>query len=110
MPKGPEDTRIEVSGNTLRVFGDLGPDEVLAFRKAAQDLVETEHGDLVMDLAGTRYIGSVYVRDIALVMLEAKKLGRSVSVRTTRSVARILSMVGVDKLGDIQVADEDGAL
>ncbi len=105
MPQGPEPTRIEVSGNTLRVCGDLGPDEVIAFRTAAQTLVETEHEELVMDLASVPYIGSVYVRDISLVMLEAKKHGRSVSVRATQSVARALSMVRVDKLGNIEVVE-----
>ncbi|MHC4505109.1 MAG: STAS domain-containing protein [Planctomycetota bacterium] len=99
----PEDKSIEVSGNTLRASGDLGANEKDAFGKAIQDLMATEQTELVIDISGVPCMTSVYVRDIALVMVWAKQHDRSVRVRATDRVARLLSMGGIEKLGQVDV-------
>lgn len=107
MPQDAEDTSFEVAGNRLRVCGELGPDDEKeeAFAKASQGLMETEHETLVIDLTAVRYMGSSYVRHIAPVMVWAKQHGRSVTVRATKRVARLLSIAGLDRLGDVEVVD-----
>ncbi len=105
MPLGSEATSIEVSGSILRVRGDLGVDEEVAFCKAVQRLLATEHTELVIDISGVRHISSVYVRDIALAMVHAGEQRRSVSVRATDKVAHILSLGCVDMLGSVEVVE-----
>lgn len=103
MPLGPETTNVEISGNTLRVRGDLAADQEEAFGGSVQELLSTEHTDLVIDIAGVRYISSVYVRDIALAMVHAAEQDRTVSVRATAKVAHILFLGGVDTLGKVEI-------
>lgn len=104
-PDGEEAT-FEVSGNTLRVCGELGPDDEEVFSATVYGLMETEHETLVIDVTGVRFIRSNCVHDIVLMMVQARQDGRPVSVRATERVARILSAAGVDKVGTIEVVDE----
>lgn len=105
MPIDSVAMELEVRGGTLRARGDLGPHEEDAFNRALQGLMEAEHEDVVIDLSGILRISSGYVRDIALVMVHARQHGRAVRVRATKRVARVLSMGGVDKLGEVVVVE-----
>jgi anti-anti-sigma factor len=105
MPLDTGVTSIKLSGGTLHVRGDLGVDDEAAFSKAADELLATEHPEMMIDISGVRYISSIYVRDIALAMVHADDKGRSVSVRATDTVARILALGGVDSLGKVEVVE-----
>jgi len=102
MIPGSEIARIEVSGDTLRVSGDLGLDEHLAFVMALEELMATEHTGLNIDLTDVHYINSIYVSAIALAIVQVKKQGRSLSVRAATRVSRILSLGGVEVLGSVE--------
>ncbi len=105
MSPGSKSTSIEVSGGTLLVRGDLGIDEEETFSEAARELVATEQEELLIDISDVRYISSIFVRDIALAMLNADEQGRSLSVRANDRVAHILSLGGVDSLGKVEVVE-----
>ncbi len=105
MPPRPRATSIEVSGGTLLVRGDLGIDEEKAFSDAARELLATGEGEVLIDISDVRYISSIFVRDIALAMLNADEQSCSLTVRTNDKVAHILSLGGVDTLGNVEVVE-----
>ena len=105
MSQGSEEPSFEIRGSTLRVCGELGPGEQGVFGKVSQALKETRDKTLVIDLSVVDFMTSSYVRDIALLMVWAKQHDRSVVVRATKRVARLLSMGGIDKLGNVEVVE-----
>ena len=102
----PLDTSIELEGNTLRVCGELGPDEEEPFENTLRKLMEMGHSTLVIDLSGVDRMRSLYVRHIALAMARANKEGRSITVRAKRPVLNVLVLAGLDKLGKIEFVSE----
>ena len=103
MSDGP--AIIKVLGNTLVASGQLGFDEEGAFMQATRELLEMETDVLTIDLSGVTYMGSGHVCEVALAMVYAKQHDRTLSLRATKRVAHILSLGGVDRLGDIEVLE-----
>ncbi len=85
--------------------GELSVDQEVAFIKAVDGLVATEHTELVIDISDVRYISSIYVSAIALAMVHVGEQGRSISVRATARAAHILSLGGVDALGNVEIVE-----
>jgi len=107
MPVVPDPTApsFEIDGNTLRVRGELGVDEEKAFEQALRELLATNHAALVIDLASVRYASSGYVRHIAMTIMDAKQKNRSVTVRASRRIARLLQIGGVDRLAPVELVN-----
>lgn len=97
---------FEISGHTLTAHGELGPDNEEAFQKALQDLlanVEAEDAQqLVIDLSDVHYMSSGYVGPIALLMVDARKKGRPVTVLARPKAAHLLRIGGLDKLAEVR--------
>jgi anti-anti-sigma factor len=105
MGTGPGGFSYEVAGDTMVVRGELGPEDEEGFERVLHELLETGHGTFVIDISAVHYLSSGYVRYIALAMVEARQRGRTVTVRATRKAARLLALGGLDKLGEVVVAE-----
>ncbi len=103
MQQGGGAAEIEVSGNTLRVTGQPALALEEAFRLAVRRLLGTDHETLVVDLSGVPYIGSEYLGELAAMVVEAAQKQRSVSIRATGTVAKLLRLGELDKLGSVEV-------
>ncbi len=101
--------KFDLSTDTLNVRGDLGTQEERAFGEALDRLFETGAESMVVDLSGVRYLGSSYVRHVAMLMVRGNQKGRTVTVRARERAARILRMGGLDKIGAIEVISGDEA-
>ena len=96
---------FDLRGGTLYVCGDLGLDEEAGFEQALAALVRAEADALVLDLSGVDYLGSGYVRYLALTMVEAKRRNRPIALLAKKRTARLLHLAGLDKLGTVEVVD-----
>ncbi len=101
---------FEVSGHTLTVHGELGPDNEEAFQEALQELlaaVEAEGAQqLVIDLSDVEYMSSGYVGPIALLMVDARKKGRPVTVLARPKAAQLLHLGGLDRLAEVRTVGD----
>ena len=95
-----------MEGHTLTVHGELGPDDEGAFQKALEDLLAIEAEQYVIDLSGVPYMSSGYVGPIALLMVEARKKGRPVTVLARSKAARLLHLGGLDRLAEVRTVDD----
>ena len=108
MVPDPTEAKFDLSGDTLSVSGDLGTQEERAFGEALNRMFETGAESVVVDLSGVRYLGSSYVRHVAMLMVKGNQKGRTVTVRARERAARILRMGGLDKIGAIEVVAGEG--
>jgi anti-anti-sigma regulatory factor len=105
MTADPGSFQFEIKEGTIIVRGELGPEDEKGFEKALHELLKTEHEALVIDISAVHYVSSGYVRYIAMAMVEARQLGRAITVRATKKAARLLALGGVDKLGEVVAVD-----
>lgn len=105
MVPDPIAPSFEIEGNTLRVSGELGVDEERAFEQALRTLLATSYAALVVDLSGVKYASSGYVRHIAMAIMEAKRKNRTITLRASRRIARLLQIGGVDRLAPLEVVN-----
>jgi anti-anti-sigma factor len=96
---------IDVQGSRLTARGELGPEMEQVFEDAIHKLTQRDSGVYVVDMGGVAYISSGYVRLLALAMVDARKSGRSIVVRASDRVIRLLKMGGIDRLGTIELID-----
>ena len=97
---------FSLAGNTLTVHSRLRPEDRAAFASALQELVDTGHDELVIDLSGVEHMTSTHVAPIARAMVAATKLGKRVVVSANKEVAFLLKVAGVDGLGDIRIVTD----
>lgn len=107
MIPDPTEASFDLSGDTLRVSGDLSTQEENAFREALDRLFETGAEAMVIDLSGVRYLGSSYVRHVAMLIIRSNQKGRTVTIRAHERAARMLRMGALDKIGRIEVVSGD---
>jgi anti-anti-sigma factor len=100
--------RFELTEHTLTVTGDISADDEPAFEEALRRLFATRGVVLRIDLSAVRYVASIYVRHIAFAMMEAKRANVKLVVVAGRRVMRLLKLGGLDKLGHLEAAREDG--
>jgi anti-anti-sigma factor len=101
------DDGITVNGNTLRVSGELGPDNESPFDEATQKLLASRDNPLVVDLSDAHYVASSYVRHIATLAVEANRHGLRVVLVAERRTIRMLELAGLDKLGNVELVRAD---
>jgi anti-anti-sigma factor len=99
----PTEASFDLSGDTLRISGDLSMQEENAFKDALDRLFETGAEAMVVDLSGVRYLGSSYVRHVAMLIIRGTQKGRTVTIRAHERAARMLRMGALDKIGKIEV-------
>ena len=97
---------IVVSGHTLTVHGELGPDNEQAFQDALDELLTVDAEQYVIDISAVRYVSSACVGPIALLIVEARKKRRPVTVLVRRKAARLLELGGLDRLAEVRVVGE----
>ncbi len=97
---------FEISGHTLTVHGELGPDNQEGFENALEELLAVEAQEYVIDLSRVQYMSSGYVGPIALLMVEARKKGRPVTVLARPKAAQILHLGGLDRLAEVRTVDD----
>jgi anti-anti-sigma regulatory factor len=97
---------FSLAGNTLTVRSRLRPEDRAAFSSALQELLDTGHDELVIDLSGVQHMTSTHIAPIAKAMVAATKLGKRVVVSANKVVAFLLKVAGIDGLGDIRVATD----
>ena len=107
MIPDPTEPSFDLSGDTLRVSGDLTMQEEGAFKDALDRLFETGADTMVVDLSGVRYLGSSYVRHVAMLIIKGNQKGRTVTIRAHERAARMLRMGALDKIGKIEVVSGD---
>lgn len=107
MIPDPAEVNFELSGGTLRVDGDLSADEEGRFLEALDRLFQTGAESMVVDLSGVQYLGSSYVRHVAMLIVKGTQKGRTVTVRAHERAARILKLGALDKIGTIEVVEDD---
>ena len=108
MIPDPTEFSFDLSGDTLRVSGDLTMQEEGAFKDALDRLFETGADTMVVDLSGVCYLGSSYVRHMAMLIIRGNQKGRTVTIRAHERAARMLRMGALDKIGKIEVVGGDG--
>ncbi len=95
-----------LEGNRLTVRGEVGPKNEARYAEALFKLLESGSKELVIDLTGLDYVASAYVGSICLLAHTAKQNKRSVLVIASPSVARILTVSGLDKLAEVRMEGE----
>ena len=97
---------IVIEGHTLTVHGELGPENEQAFQDALDELLTVDAEQYVIDVSEVRYVSSAYVGLIALLIVEARKKRRPVTVLASPKAARLLELGGLDRLADVRVVGE----
>lgn len=105
MISDPIAPSFEVEGGALRVRGELGVEDEKAFEQSLGALLASNSPELIIDMSGVSYASSGYVRHIAMAIVEARQKGRSISIRASRRIARLLQIGGVDKLAPLEIVD-----
>lgn len=100
---------IRLENGTLTARGVLEYEEKADFEAQLHSLMAIRSVSLVIDLSGVRHIDSSYVPCIALAMIDAEKKGKSITIRASPSIARVLRMGALDRLGSIKI-DGSGSL
>jgi len=94
---------ITVNGNTLRVAGELGPDNESPFDEATRKLLASQENPLVVDLSGVHYVASSYVRHIVTFAIEANRQGLTVVLVAERRTIRMMELGGLDRLDNVEL-------
>jgi len=98
---------MTVNGNTLRISGELGPDNESPFDEATRKLLASHENPLVVDLSGVHYVASSYVRHIVTLAVEANRQGLRVVLVAERRTIRMLELGGLDKLDNVELVRAD---
>ena len=92
----------EIAGNTLRVSGQLVPSGEKELFTALHDILAVDEASLVMDFSELTRMSGSYLPCFALMVLDANLRGRTITVRATRSLSRLLLLAGLNRLGTIE--------
>ena len=95
---------FELVENTLVVRGELEPECQPQFEQALEKLTGSEHADIILDLSDVHYISSSYVRYVAAAAVDMKRAGRTLTVRGSREVRRLMQLGGIDRLCTVELA------
>jgi anti-anti-sigma factor len=90
---------FEITGDVLKVSGEIGLTEERSFELAVKDLMIVDHGRCVIDLTDVTYMNSSSIRIVAEALARANKRGVEIKVIAPKKVLRLFELVGVDKLG-----------
>jgi anti-anti-sigma factor len=101
----PTEASYLIEGGTLRVPGRLGYELDPDFQKRCTELSESGEKDLTVDLGKVSYLSSSHLGVLAELMTGAREGGRTVTLRVTAKVSRILRLAGLELLGTVEVVD-----
>ncbi len=99
---------FEIRGHTLLVRGELGPESEEEFQGKLKELLAIDTEEYVIDLSDVSYMSSGYVGPIALLMVDARRKGRPVTVLAREKAASLLHLGGLDRLAEVRVVAENG--
>lgn len=97
----------ELSGGTLRVAGEIGYDLNPVFRARCRQLLEADEKELSLDLSKVFYLSSAHLGVLEEILTEAKKIGKTVSIRASDKAARTLRLAGFEPLAPIEVVQDE---
>ena len=106
MPRDTGKARFDLNDNRLTVEGEFGPEDEKAYSEALFELLNCGRYQLEIDLTGLHYLSSSYIGATSLAVMMAKQSGRSVTIITNKEIARILHMVGVDAMTEVEVVGD----
>ena len=99
-------TTFEVSGNTLHVRGELGPEEEKDFAGALREFATTNCASHVtIDFSEVRYLSSCHLGHLVFALMDLKGMGATVALRARKRVRHVLEISGLAKLATIECAD-----
>ena len=98
--------KFTISGDTLTVCGELGPEDEKSYSEILFKLMESGGEYLSIDLTGLHYMSSAYVGSTCLLTPVAKQRKKSVVVVANQRVGEILRAVGLDKLATLRVTSD----
>ncbi|MHC5057585.1 MAG: STAS domain-containing protein [Planctomycetota bacterium] len=105
VAKEAAETGYELLGGQLRVVGAIGYDLNTGFRDKCDQLLASGEKDLLVDLSQVLYLSSSHIGVIARLATEAASQERTVKVRVTGKVARVLKFAGIDRLVELEDVD-----
>jgi anti-anti-sigma factor len=80
----------------LELVGEIDIDEARALEEAVESAMQTDAEEVVIDLAGLDYIGSVGIGALLRLNVLSRQKGGRLSVRGARGqVARLLQLTGL---------------
>jgi anti-anti-sigma factor len=96
------DATFEFSGDRLTVYGELDPAGESAFVDYLQKLVEGTSAVITVDLTDVHYISSLYARHLAQAAVDAMQTGRTLVVKASREVHRLMTLGGIDRICELE--------
>ena len=101
---------IALVNNTVRVTKPLAGPLEMEFDIACRGLLDSRARILVVDLTRVKLIISQYLSSLALVAVEARRLGRRLIVRASRTVSQVLYRMRFNELMEIETKMETGEI
>lgn len=96
---------VDKLAGTLTTCGDLDFRAEGRFKKACDELIESERPELFVDLAATRYICSSCLGMLFVLSDRAKACAKTLRVRVHKSTAPICELMGLGDLMKFEVAE-----
>ena len=90
----------------LRLVGELDASNVTTLSDAIQDEV-ADGGDLTLDLAGLAFMDSSGIQVLIRTAQSLEGKGRLILVQPGELVRRILDLIPLTKLENVEIEDED---
>ena len=104
MDSGQE-VSFELAGDTLKVRGILGLNDEDRFAAALRQLRQTEFPTVVIDMGEVTSINSRCLRHVMLVLSWLRQRDRQALVRARQQTCRLLTRMGGDALGAIELVE-----
>ena len=99
-----EHSSLSVEGNTLTANSKrLAQDDQGIFSAALQELMASDHSELVLDLSSVEYMSSSYLVPIAAAMEEANDGDRGMTILVGQRTASLLEIAGAGRFPKVRV-------
>jgi anti-anti-sigma regulatory factor len=98
---------FKISGNVLTIAKDLTSPLDMEFDISCRQLLDSNHKDLVIDMVRVTRIVSQYLGALAMAAAEARKQGRTLTIRAGAAVYDVIKQVGFDQLMKLERVELD---
>ena len=95
--------KFDIQGNQLIANSDLYWEDHNGFRKACEELIQSENNQLILDLSEVSFIFSAYMGTIGKLLADAASQEKDLTIRISPNLSWLFELVGFEKMIHIEV-------